>query len=76
VDRGVELMDLSDYEVLNKKLHCNSDNTDDKEVPNPEGMDVGDGARSCLQILGLDLGRATKSVPTLVEVHTEIPMNI
>jgi hypothetical protein len=48
---GMELIDLSDCKVPNKKLQCDNEDTNDKEVPNPDGMDVGEGARSCLQIV-------------------------
>jgi hypothetical protein len=52
-------------------LQCNSDDKDDKEVPNPEDMDVGDGARSYLQTLKLDLDKATGPVPTPLRIHIE-----
>jgi hypothetical protein len=69
--KGVQLIDLSDCEVPNKKLQCNSDDIDDEEVPNPNGMDVGNDTRSCLQTLEPDLGMATEPVPIPLGIHSE-----
>ena len=40
---GVELVDLDDYDVPDRKLQYNSDDTDDDNGPKPKGMDVGNG---------------------------------
>jgi hypothetical protein len=52
----VELVNLDDYKVLDKRLQCDNNNTDDKDIMNPEGMDVDNGAASCLQNWELDMG--------------------
>ena len=44
--KGVELVDLDDCDVLDIRLQCNSDDTDDNDAPNLEDMDVGDGSAS------------------------------
>jgi hypothetical protein len=43
----VELVYLSDCEVADQKLLSNNNDTDDKAVTNPKGMDVGNGAGMC-----------------------------
>jgi hypothetical protein len=43
---GVELVDLDDCDVSDRRLQCNSEDTNDKEAPNREEMDVDDGAPS------------------------------
>jgi hypothetical protein len=43
---GVELVDLDDCDVPDTRLQSDSENTDDKEAPNREEMDVDDGALS------------------------------
>ena len=59
---GVELVDLDDCDVLDKKLQCNSDDTDDDDAPKSEGMDVGDGGASTTQCLEPNLGLAVDLV--------------
>ena len=43
----VELIDLDDCDILDKKLQYNNNGTDD-DAPKPEGMDIGDGGASNL----------------------------
>jgi hypothetical protein len=43
--KGVELVDLDDYDIPDMRLQCDSNDTDDDDSPSPEGMDVGDGGR-------------------------------
>jgi hypothetical protein len=71
--RGVELVDLDDYNVLDMKLHCHSNDTDENDVLNPKGMNVGDGGDSSSQSLEPNLGPATEPVPSIVPIHSERP---
>jgi hypothetical protein len=71
--RGVELVDLDDYDVPNMKLHYDNNDTDDDYVPNPEGMDVGDGGALSSQCLELNLGPVVELVPSAVAIHNEHP---
>jgi hypothetical protein len=70
---SVELVDLDDCKVLDKRLHCNSNDMDDDDVPNLEGMDVGDNAPSYLQIREPDMGTATELMPAPLAVSSEPP---
>jgi hypothetical protein len=45
---GVQLVDLDDYDVPDRRLQCDSEDTDNEEVSNREEMDVDIGAPSCL----------------------------
>jgi hypothetical protein len=65
---GVELVDLDDYEVPDIRLHYDSNYTDDNDVLNPTGMDVGDNAALCSQIIDPNLGLATEPLPVVVAV--------
>jgi hypothetical protein len=69
--KGVELVDLDD--VPDIKLHCDSDDTDDDNSPNPEDMDVGDGGASSSQCLEPNLGPAPEPVQSTVPVHSGHP---
>jgi hypothetical protein len=60
--RGVELVDLDDCDVLDMKLHCDSDDMDDDDAPKSEGMDVEDSGASSLQCLEPKLGPVAKPV--------------
>jgi hypothetical protein len=55
---GVELVDLEDYDVPDRKLQCNNNDTDD-------------GSASSLQYLELNFGPLAELVPTAVSVHSE-----
>jgi hypothetical protein len=43
---GVELVDLDDCDVPNRRLQCDSKDTDEEEAPNWEEMDVDNGTPS------------------------------
>ena len=64
---GVELVDLDDCDVLDMKLQCNNNDTDDDDASKPEGMDVSDGGASSFQCLELNLG------PTMDPVQCVVP---
>jgi hypothetical protein len=49
--RGVELINLDDCDVLDRKLQCDSTNLDDDEGPNAGGIGVHDGPGSCSQTM-------------------------
>jgi hypothetical protein len=46
---GVELVNLDDCDEPGLRLHYNSNGTDDNDIPNLEGVDVGDGPALCYQ---------------------------
>jgi hypothetical protein len=68
--KGVELVDLDDYDIPDMRLQCDSNDTDDDDSPSPEGMDVGDGGASSSQCLEPNLGPAPEPVQP---VHSERP---
>jgi hypothetical protein len=70
---GVELVDLDDCDVPDRKLQCNSDDMDDDDAPKPEGMDVSDDGASSSQCLEPNFGPVAEPVPTAVPVHSEHP---
>jgi hypothetical protein len=45
---GVELVDLDDCDIPDRKLQCDSDDTDDDGAPKLEDMDIGGGGASNL----------------------------
>ena len=47
----VELVDLDNYHIPDKRLQCNSKYTDNEEAANREDMDIDIGAPSCVQIV-------------------------
>jgi hypothetical protein len=53
-------------------LLCYNDDTNDKLVPNLEGMDVYDGTRMYLQIVEMDLGKATELESSLLGIRIEL----
>jgi hypothetical protein len=44
---GVELVDLDPCDVLDRRLQCDSKDTNEEEAPNREEVDVDVGAPSC-----------------------------
>jgi hypothetical protein len=70
---GVELVDLDDCDVLDGKLQCDSDNTDDDDTPKSEGMDIGYGGASSSQCLEPNLGPTTEPMPSAVPIHGDRP---
>ena len=69
--RGVELVDLDDHNVLDMKLHCNSNGTDDDNALKSEGMDVDNSGASSLQCLEPKLGPAEEPVPFAAPVYSD-----
>jgi hypothetical protein len=65
---GVELVDLDDYDVRDRKLQCDGDDTDDDDVPKLEGMDISGGSASSSQCLESHLGSAAELLQSLVPV--------
>jgi hypothetical protein len=73
---GVELVDLDDCDVPDRKLQCDSNDTDDNDASKPEGMDVGDGGASSSQCLDPNLGPAADPVQCAVPVQCEHPPEV
>jgi hypothetical protein len=71
--KGVELVDLDDCDVPNMKLQCDSDDTDDDDAPNLEGMDVGNGSASSLQCLEPNTGPTVEPLQSSIRVHSDRP---
>jgi hypothetical protein len=59
---GVELVDLDDCDVTNRKLQCDSTNSDDDESPNAVGVGVRDGPGSCSKTMDSSNEPAARSV--------------
>jgi hypothetical protein len=70
---GVELVDLDDCDVPDRKLQCDSDDTDDDDAPKLEGIDVGDGGASSSQCLEPNFGPVAEPVPSAIPVHSKHP---
>ena len=64
--KGVELVDLDDYDVLGMRLQCNSDDMDDNNTPYPEDMDIGNGGASSSQCLEPNAGPAAEPLQSSV----------
>jgi hypothetical protein len=73
---GVELVDLDDCDVPDRKLQCDSDDMDNDDVPKLEGMDISDGSASNLQCLEPNLGPAAEPVQSAVPVHSDHPSEV
>jgi hypothetical protein len=71
---GVELVDLDDCDVPDKRLQCDSEDTDDEEVPNQEEMDVDVGAASCMQTVGPSSSTASAQVSAAKPLQTDLPV--
>ena len=69
--KGVLLVDLDDYDVSNNRLHCDSDDLDDDDIPKLEGMDISDGNASSLQCLEPNTGLIVEPLQSLVRVHSD-----
>jgi hypothetical protein len=68
---GVELVDLDDCDVTDRKLQCDSTNSDDDESPNADGVGVRDGLGSCSQTMDSNDEPASRSVAPEVGEHSE-----
>ena len=69
----MELVDLDDCNVLDMKLYCNSDDTNENDILNPKGMNISDGGGLSSQSLEPNLGPTMEPVPSVVPVHSEHP---
>jgi hypothetical protein len=68
---GIELVDLDDCDVIDRRLQCDSTDLDDDESPNAESVGVRDGPGSCLQTMDSNDEFASKSVASEVGEHSE-----
>jgi hypothetical protein len=68
---GVELVDLDNYDVSDKKLQCGSTDSDDDEGPNAGGIRVHDGPGSCSQTMETNDESTSMSVALEVGEHSE-----
>jgi hypothetical protein len=71
---GVKLVDLDDCDVPNRRLQCDSKDTDEEEVPNREEMDVDIEAPSCVQTVGPSSSTASAQVSAAVLLQTDPPI--
>jgi hypothetical protein len=69
--RGVELVGLDDCDVLDRKLQCDSDDLDDDEDPNTNGIRVRDGPGSCSQTMEANDESTSMSMAPKVGEHFE-----
>jgi hypothetical protein len=67
----VELVDLDDCDVTNRKLQCDSIDSDDDEGPNAGGIGVHDGPGSCSQTMEANIELASMSVVPEIGEHSE-----
>jgi hypothetical protein len=68
---GVELVDLDDCDILDRRLQCDSKDTDDEEASNREEMDVDVGAPSCMQTVGPSSSTTSAQVLPTVSVQID-----
>jgi hypothetical protein len=69
--RGIELVDLDDCDVTDRKLQCDSTDSDDDESPNTNGVGVRDGPGSCSKTMDSSDEPAARSVVLEVGEHSE-----
>ena len=69
--RGIELVDLDDYDVTERKLQCDSSNLDDDNSPNVDGVGICDGPGSCSQTMDSNDKSASRLVGSEVREHSE-----
>ena len=68
---GVELVDLDNYDVTDRKLQYDSTDSDDDDSPNIDGVGVCDGPRLCSQTMDLNIESTSRSVAPEVGEHSE-----
>jgi hypothetical protein len=68
---GVELVDLDDCDVPDRRLQCDSEDTNDDKAPNREDMDVDVSAPSCVQTVGPSSSTASAQVLPAIPVQTD-----
>ena len=68
---GVKLVDLDDCNILDMRLQCDNEDTDDNKAPNQEDMDVDIDAPSCVQIVGPSSSTTAARVSIAIPVQTD-----
>jgi hypothetical protein len=68
----VELVDLDDCDVLDRKLQCDNTDLDDDKGPNAGGIGVLDGPGSCSQAMETNDESASMLVLPEVGVHLSL----
>jgi hypothetical protein len=68
---GVELVDLDDCDVPDRKLQCDSTDSDNNEGPNADGIGVRNGPGSCSQTMKSNDELASRLVAPEVGEHSE-----
>ena len=69
--RGVLLVDLDNMEVSDKDLMIDTSKSDDDVSPNPDGIGIRGGPRSCSQTMDSNVEFASRLVALEVEEHCE-----
>jgi hypothetical protein len=68
---GVELVDLDDCDVTDRKLQCDSTDSNDDESPNADGVGVRDGPGLCSKTMDSSDEPAARLVAPEVGEHSE-----
>ena len=68
---GIPLIDLDDCDVTNNELQCDSSDLDNNIRPNPDGIGICDGPRSCLQPMDSNVESTSRLVALEVRKHFE-----
>jgi hypothetical protein len=68
---GVELVNLDNFDVTDKKLQCDSTDSDYDDGPNSDGVGVHNGPRSCSQTMDANDESASMSVALEVGEHSQ-----
>jgi hypothetical protein len=68
---GVELVDLDECNVPDRRMQCDNKDTNNKKAPNREEMDVDDGAPLSMQTLGPSSSIASALVSAVVLVQID-----
>jgi hypothetical protein len=68
---GIELVNLDDCDVPDRKLQCNNTDSDDDEGPNADGIGVRDGPGSCSQTMDANDESASRPVAPEVGEYSE-----
>jgi hypothetical protein len=68
---GVELVNLDDCDVTDRKLQCDSSDSDDDESPNADSVGIRAGLGSCSKTMDSSDEPTAKSVAPEVREHSE-----
>ena len=68
---SVELVDLDDCDVLDRKLQCDNIDSDDVKDPNADDIGVRDGPRLCSQTMDANDESTSRSVTPEIGEHSE-----